>query len=354
MTNFRLGELFCGPGGFACGAFSASSDDGRFSVCHAWATDYDKDSCSTYIKNLSADRPESVLCQDVRTLDIDSLSDIDAFAYGFPCNSFSKVGEHQGLANEKFGKLYWYGVEVLRKFKPKWFIAENVSGLKSAGNNDFQVILRDLKDSGYNLTVHQYHAEDYGIPQRRHRIIIVGIRADLDVKFEVPDPSVFSHIDNSAETALKDIPRDAPNNERRKLSDKVIERLSYIEPGQNIWQAEERIPSHLRIKTKTKISQIYRKLHPRKPSYTITASGGGGTFGYHWENRELTNRERARIQTFPDNYEFIGNYSSVRKQIGMAVPCKLSQIIVTAILNSFAKIPYKSIPSNIPFKCKSE
>lgn len=350
MTVFKLGELFCGPGGLACGAFSASSDDGQLLVRHAWATDYDKDSCSTYIKNLSADKPESVLCQDVRTLDIDSLSDIDAFAYGFPCNSFSNVGEHQGMANEKFGKLYWYGVEVLRKFKPKWFIAENVSGLKSAGKNDFEVILQDLKDSGYKLTVHQYHAEDYGIPQRRHRIIIVGIRADLDVNFEVPDPSEFSHIDNSAGTALRDIPQDAPNNEIRKISDRIIERLSYIEPGQNIWQAEERIPSHLRIKTKTNISQIYRKLHPQKPSYTITASGGGGTFGYHWENRELTNRERARIQTFPDYYEFVGNYSSVRKQIGMAVPCRLSQIIVTAILNSFAKIPYKSIPSNIPFE----
>lgn len=350
MANFKLGELFCGPGGLAYGALSAKSDDGQFSVHHSWATDYDRDSCSTYVKNLCADKPESVLCQDVRTLDIDKLSPIDAFAYGFPCNSFSNVGEHKGLANEKFGKLYWYGVEVLRKFKPKWFIAENVTGLKSAGNNDFQVILQDLKDSGYKLTVHQYHAEDYGIPQRRHRIIIVGIRSDLDVEFKVPDPGEFAHIDNSAEAALKNISPSAPNHQVRKISDKIIERLSYIEPGQNIWQAEERIPTHLRIKTKTKISQIYRKLHPKKPSYTITASGGGGTFGYHWDNRELTNRERARIQTFPDNYEFVGNYSSVRKQIGMAVPCKLSQIIVTAILNSFAKIPYKSIPSNIPFE----
>ena len=350
MSTFKLGELFCGPGGLACGAFAAISDDRRYDVSHAWSSDYDKDSCSTYIKNLCPDNPESVICQDVRTLDIDSLSPIDAFAYGFPCNSFSNVGEHKGIENEKFGDLYWYGVIVLKKFKPKWFIAENVSGLKSAGKGDFQKILQDLKDCGYKLTVHQYHAEDYGIPQRRHRIIIVGIREDLDVDFMVPDPSVYSHLDNSAKKALENIPDNAPNNEVRKISDAVVERLSYIEPGQNIWQAEERIPDRLRIKTKTKISQIYRKLDPSKPSYTITASGGGGTFGYHWENRELTNRERARIQTFPDDYEFTGNYSSVRKQIGMAVPCRLSQIIVTAILNSFAKIPYKSIPANIPFE----
>lgn len=106
-------------------------------------------------------------------------------------------------------------------------------------------------------------------------------------------------------------------------------------------------PEELKIKTKTKISQIYRKLDPDKPSYTVTAAGGGGTFMYHWTNRELTNRERARIQTFPDNYEFVGKYSSVRKQIGMAVPCRLAEIVTTAILNSFAGVEYPWIEANL-------
>lgn len=349
MPTFRLGELFCGPGGLAYGAIHSHSDNGVFNIEHAWSSDYDEDSCATYTKNICPDHPDSVICTDVRNLDITRLPHIDAFAYGFPCNSFSNVGEHKGLANEKFGQLYWYGVEVLRRFRPRWFVAENVSGIKSAGNNDFQIILKDLRESGYRLTVHLYKAEDYGIPQTRHRVIIVGIRDDLDVTYHVPDPALFSQIDNTAKTALADIPSNAPNHEIRKLSDTVIERLSYINPGQNVWQAEEILPDHLKINTKTKISQIYRKLDPNKPSYTMTASGGGGTFGYHWNNRELTNRERARIQTFPDDYEFVGKYSSVRKQIGMAVPCKLSNVVVTAILNSFAGIPYPSIQSNIHF-----
>lgn len=346
-TLFRLGELFCGPGGLACGALNAHSDDLSCSIVHAWANDYDPDTCETYRQNICPDAPESVYCGDVRELDIKSLSKIDAFAYGFPCNSFSNVGEHQGIANAKFGQLYWYGIEVLRHFQPKWFIAENVSGIRSAGSGDFQLILKDMRESGYKLVVNLYKAEQYGVPQTRHRVIIVGIRDDQKVEFRVPDTSTFARCDISARTALDGIPEDALNNEIKKLSEKVVRRLSYIAPGKNVWQCEDQMPEELRIKTRTRISQIYRKLDPDKPSYTITATGGGGTFGYHWTNRELTNRERARIQTFPDSYKFFGNYSSVRKQIGMAVPCRLSYIVTRAVLNTFAGIDYASVEPNL-------
>lgn len=342
---FRMGELFCGPGGIACGAHRAVSDDGEKSIVHAWANDVDQDTCDTYIKNICDGDGSSVKCVDVRDLDISSLGPIDAFAYGFPCNSFSNVGEHQGLENDKFGQLYTFGVEVLKQYQPKWFLAENVSGIRSAGDgNHFKIILEDLADAGYELVTNMYKFEEYGIPQTRHRIIIVGIRNDLSaqgIKFRVPSPDPYKNYDISARTALSNIPEDAPNNEVRKLQEKVKRRLSYIKPGQNIWQAEN-VPPELMIKTRTKISQIYRKLDPDKPSYTVTAAGGGGTFMYHWseEQRELTNRERARIQTFPDDFEFVGKYSSVRKQIGMAVPPRGAEIIFRAILNTFAGIEY--------------
>ncbi|MBQ8594583.1 MAG: DNA cytosine methyltransferase [Oscillospiraceae bacterium] len=351
MSVFKLGELFCGPGGIACGAMKAKSANGIYSIEHAWANDYDFDTCETYKKNICPDNPKSVYCGDVRNLDIEKLGPIDAFCYGFPCNSFSNVGKHQGFENEKFGQLYWYGIEVLKTYQPKWFVAENVSGIRSAGSGDFKIILEDMRAAGYKLNVNLYKAEQYGIPQTRHRVIIVGIRNDLSVEYKVPDPITYKDYDISAGTALSNIPFDAPNNEIRKLSKDVIRRLSYILPGENIWQAEKRLgddfPEDLKIHTKTKISQIYRKLDPKKPAYTVTASGGGGTFMYHWTDRELTNRERARIQTFPDNYEFVGNYSSVRKQIGMAVPCKLSEIVISAILNCFAGIDYPSVKANM-------
>ena len=156
ITQFRLGELFCGPGGIACGAHSAKSDDMKLSIVHAWSSDYDPDTCATYAHNICDGDSSTVYCEDVRTLDIDKLGPIDAFAYGFPCNSFSNVGEHQGLENEKFGQLYTYGVEVLKKYRPMWFMAENVSGLKSAGAGEhFKLILKELEDAFGNEIINE-------------------------------------------------------------------------------------------------------------------------------------------------------------------------------------------------------
>ena len=109
------------------------------------------------------------------------------------------------------------------------------------------------------------------------------------------------------------------------------------------------MPEHLSLNVNgAKISQIYKRLDPDKPAYTVTGSGGGGTHVYHWSDpRALTNRERARLQTFPDNYIFEGSKESVRKQIGMAVPPKGVKVIFESILKSFAGIEYEYISPNI-------
>jgi len=132
----------------------------------------------------------------------------------------------------------------------------------------------------------------------------------------------------------------APNHELTKQSLTVVQRLSHTKPGQNAWNAD--LPEHLKLNVKqTRLSHIYKRLDPNKPSYTITGSGGGGTHGYHWkEPRALTNRERARLQTFPDNFIFCGSKESVRKQIGMAVSPQMAKIIFTSILKTMAGIPY--------------
>lgn len=349
---FKLGELFCGPGGLACGAFSAKIENPDFRIEHAWSTDYDQDTCNTYVKNLCPNEPETVYCKDVREFADNGLMDlspIDALAFGFPCNDFSVVGERKGL-NGNFGPLYTYGVRVLKRYKPKFFIAENVGGLRSDGKGGtLKKILQDLEDAGYNLTPNYYAFEKYGVPQTRHRIIIVGMRKDLNLKFMVPSPVPYADADISVRTALTvpEIPENAANNELTKQSETVIERLKYIRPGENAFTAN--LPDSLKLNVKgAKISQIYKRLDPEKPSYTVTGSGGGGTHIYHWsEPRALTNRERARIQTFPDSFVFCGSKESVRRQIGMAVPCRGAQIICEAVLRTFAGINYESVEASL-------
>jgi len=350
--NFRLGELFCGPGGLALGATSAKvKANGRhYSISHAWATDYDKDTCATYRHNICPDNPKSVICCDIRKLKFEVLkkiSDIDTLAFGFPCNDFSVVGEQKGM-NGIYGPLYSFGVEALRFFQPKFFLAENVGGLRNANDGKvFDKILFDLQKVGYVVTPHLYKFELYGVPQARHRIIIIGIRQDLKIRFRVPTP-----IDSKLVTcreAIENPPilEGAPNNELTKQSPQVIERLQYIKPGENAFTAV--LPDKLRLNVgNAKISQIYRRLNPDKPAYTITGSGGGGAHVYHWqEDRALTNRERARLQAFPDDFVFEGSKESIRKQIGMAVPPLGAKKVFEAVLKCFAGINYLGLESNI-------
>lgn len=346
---FRLGELFCGPGGLALGAKTAKIVNPDYKIVHKWANDYDLDTCNTYRRNICPDDIESVICGDVRKLDIEQLGDIDALAFGFPCNDFSVVGEQKGF-DGTFGPLYTYGVKVLKRYQPLWFLAENVGGLRNANEGKaFEKIQKDLMAAGYRIYPNLYKFEEYGVPQARHRVIIVGIRKDLPYEFKIPSTKPYRNVDVTCKTAIEHPPIaiDAPNNELTRQSAHVVERLSYIKPGQNAFTAD--LPEHLQLKVKgAKISQIYKRLDPKKPAYTVTGSGGGGTHMYHYsEPRALTNRERARLQTFPDNYIFEGSKESVRKQIGMAVPSKGAKIIFEAILNTFAGIEYESMEASI-------
>jgi DNA (cytosine-5)-methyltransferase 1 len=278
---------------------------------------------------------------------------IDGFAYGFPCNDFSLVGEHKGI-NGNFGPLYRFGLPILDEFNPKFFIAENVGGIKSANEGKIlSKIIEDLSGAGkygYEITPHLYKFEEYGVPQARHRVILVGIRKNLGLKFLPPAP--FAAIKRkSCKDAIENPPIKPgfANHEFTKQHPRVVERLQNIKHGENAWTAN--LPKHLRLNvTGAQISQIYKRLDPAKPSYTVTGSGGGGTHVYHWkEDRALTNRERARLQTFPDNFVFEGTKESVRRQIGMAVPPEGAKVIFEAIIKTLERIEYKSVEPNIKF-----
>lgn len=391
--TFKLGELFCGPGGMALGAKLAEEQNTEkgetLSISHVWGIDKDSNAIATYNSN---DLGEGIKCDAMAFTDIENTYDhktikdfetITALAFGFPCNDFSLVGTQKGFQG-KFGNLYKAGIAAINYSNPKWFVAENVSGIHSANSGEaFAKILNELEnagDFGYNLTVHLYKFEHYGVPQYRHRYIIVGIRNNLNLKFNIPAPT---HLNNhiSVESKLSEpYPTKIFNNEMPKQTPRIKERLLFTPPWRNAWFLDElllknpqqrrealseapwfvdklsSIPDQEIIDriiacklncTKAKMSHIYRRLHPQKPSYTITGSGGGGTHVYHWEEcRALTNRERARLQSFDDSFEFKGSKEQVRKQIGMAVPPIGAKIIFEAILKTFAGIKYDAIEAS--------
>ena len=395
--HFRLGELFSGAGGLALGAVHANSggivdqSGDPMTISHAWANDLEFSACQTYAANImlhgernlnainqaiisaeewqkrnrandTADMP-TVICGSVEkvTSQVQNLPAIDGFAFGFPCNDFSAVGERKGLEGD-FGPLYMHGITVLNHHKPRWFIAENVAGLLHSDKKRVIAKIRaelEAAGPGYVLTEHLYAFEEYGVPQRRTRLVIVGIsKPDTasGIVFRVPAPTTkFSprtakwalEHDPFAPDDFKPVSADAYNHIIKVASEKVRNRLKHTRPGQNAWSADIPKEYALHVK-KVHLSMIYRRLEADEPAYTITGNGGGGTHGYHWEEpRALTNRERARLQSFPDDYCFYGNEGSVRKQIGMAVPPLAAKHIFEAILKTYAGEEYVSTEASI-------
>jgi DNA (cytosine-5)-methyltransferase 1 len=358
MKKIILGELFSGPGGIALGAELANQSIADFTdirLVHGWAIDYHAETIETYRKNIFGANTQTAICSDVSAItakELAEISKIDGFAYGFPCNDFSLVGEHKGI-DGNFGPLYSYGIPILNEFNPKFFIAENVGGIRSANEGKtLRKILDDLSQAGkgYVITPHLYKFEEYGVPQARHRVIMVGIRKNLKVKFKPPAPTHMQSFVSCKESIENPpIPHGTSNHDLTKQHPRVVERLKHIKAGENAWTAN--LPVELKLNvTGAQISQIYKRLDPKKPAYTVTGSGGGGTHVYHWsEHRALTNRERARLQTFPDDFTFIGTKEAVRRQIGMAVPPLGAKILFEAIVKTLEQVPYKFVEPNIVF-----
>ena len=363
----KLGEIFCGAGGFAEGASQAGFK-------HIWGSDNHTDSCISFEKNHKC----TTYCMDAQEFTktyfmkrlLKDHGKINGLLFGFPCNDFSLVGKNKKMDGD-FGGLYKYACRALDFFQPEFFVAENVTSLGKKLNynteiplpakdifkkeklenenyQNFKKIMTDLakcSDHGYRIYADNFKFEEYGIPQTRHRVILVGFRNDYFKKNKVsyckPDKT---EKEKTCKEALKNIPKWAKHQELTKHDERVVRRLKKTKEGQNVWDLgddEDGLPD---VK-KARMSHIYKRLDSTKPSYTVTGSGGGGTHVYHFkENRALTNRERARLQTFPDEYEFEGGKESIRRQIGMAVPVEGAEKIMKAVKKALKKrkkyIPY--------------
>jgi DNA (cytosine-5)-methyltransferase 1 len=305
---YSVVSLFSGCGGMDLGFYKEG-----FKIL--WANDIDPVACETYKRNIG----DHIVAGDITKIDYKKIPNCDVLLGGFPCQDFSMIWKRGGITTER-GNLYRNFVDLVDLKNPKVFIAENVKGLLSANKGKaIEQIVSDFSTTGkfgYNITVNLINFADYGTPQLRQRILIIGTRKDIKEKFTIPKPTHTPENYVSAREALKGAEKVKYNNEHQNVNPSTIEKLKLIPAGGNFSDIPKNSPHYV----KGMISHVYRRLHPDKPSTTIIAAGGGGTWGYHFdEPRPLTNRERARLFGYPDDFAFVGTITEVRRQIGNSV-----------------------------------
>ena len=302
-------SLFSGCGGMDLGFSQAG-----FHIL--WANDIDKIACDTYERNIG----KHIVCGDIQQIDYSTIPNADLILGGFPCQDFSMIWKRGGITTKR-GNLYRNFVEIVAQKEPLMFVAENVKGLMTANKGKaIKQIVKDFSTTGnygYTTNTHLINFADYGTPQLRKRVLIVGIRKDIDRRFGIPEPTHDEENYVSSSKALFGVEKVKYNNRHQNIQSSTVEKLKLIPAGGNFTDIPKDSPHYV----KGMISHVYRRLHPDKPSTTIIAAGGGGTWGYHYsEPRPLTNRERARLFGYPDDFVFEGTITEVRRQIGNSVP----------------------------------
>lgn len=334
MSDYKAIELFAGAGGLALGLEQAG-----FNLIGL--VEHDKDASST----LRANRPNwNVFCQDIETIadsDLEELfqlkqGELDLLSGGAPCQSFSTIGKRLGL-NDVRGTLFYYYAVFLTKLQPKFFLFENVKGLRNHNKkHTYKTMLDIFEDAGYSTCNAVLNAWDYGAPQRRERLITIGIRKDLMdcCHFEFPSPHEYKPV-------IGDIKLDVnPGKEEcARYSENKYKVISLVPPG-GCWKdvPEEIVKPYMKLcwympggKT-----GILRRFKLDEPCFTVmTSPGSKQTDRCHpLEIRPFSYRENARLQTFPDEWSFCGSLTSKYKQIGNAVPVSLAKDVGESIINA--------------------
>lgn len=301
MREFTAASLFCGAGGLDIGFERAGFKT-------VWANDFDKDACKTYEMWSGA----TVVCGDITKIDAKSIPDVDVCLGGFPCQGFSLSGPRK--LDDSRNKLYHHYVRIVKAKQPLMFVGENVKGLLTMGGGQImEAIIQDFSDCGYDVYYKLLNAMDYEVPEDRARVIIVGFRKDLGVKqFDFPVPRGFRVTMREALANIPTPPVDeicmAPyssrymSRNRKRGWDDVSYTIPAMAKQVTLWPGS---PDMVKLD-----KDLWR-------------------FGEGGETRRFSWREAAAIQTFPADMEFAGDLTSIYKQIGNAVPCRLAEIIAT-------------------------
>lgn len=323
-------SLFSGAGGLDLGFEKAG-----FNII--LANENDKSIWDTYEKNHKA----YLIKEDIRNIDSSYFKkNIDGIIGGPPCQSWSEAGSLKGI-NDARGQLFFDYIRILKETKPKFFLAENVSGMLAKRHNEaLNNIFKTFQESGYKVTINLINASDYGVPQDRKRVFFIGFRNDLKVKFNFPTSTTPN---KSQKLTLKDAIYDLkdsaiPSLEKNKTNGKLkISNHEYFTGSYStIFMSRNRVRGWDEQAFTIQASGRQCQLHPQAPPM-IKIEKNRQIFVPNKEElyRRLSVRECARIQGFPDDFEFI--YDKVNdgyKMIGNAVPVELSKIIASSIKNA--------------------
>ncbi len=333
-NTFTHVELFAGAGGLALGLEQAG-------FSNLLSNDFDKDSCNT----LKTNRPDwNIICDSVENLAEQDLlkmlnikeGELDLLSGGYPCQSFSYAGKRLGL-NDVRGTMFYYYAKILKQLKPKMFLAENVKGLVSHdGGKTLQTMINVFEEIGYRVQYKVLNAWDYGVAEKRERIVIVGIRNDIPVEFEYPTPYEYKPV-------LRDALKNVPKSEGASYPQSKKEVFDLVPPG-GCWRDLPEDVARAYMKGSYNLgggkTGMARRISWDEPSLTILCSPCmKQTDRCHPdETRPFTIRESARIQSFPDSWQFTGSLNSKYKQIGNAVPVNLAKEIGLSIIKVLKEI----------------
>ncbi|MCP1105386.1 DNA cytosine methyltransferase [Serratia nevei] len=371
MNKIKAIDLFSGAGGFSLAALDLGIEI-------LAAIELDQDACDTYSRNLIQKRENSIklINKDIMTISPDELMDclklkekeLDIIIGGPPCQGFSSHRIKNAGVNDPRNELLIRYYDFVKIFRPKIFLVENVPGLLWEKHKDYLNNFKMLAaNSGYKIVGPlKLNAKDYGVPQNRGRVFILGLRDDIFLNegdwppppthfkdktphwinaseiFEKPSPSVFERISVvlgqdvtqtlKFKSPLKEDKSD-PNNVHMNHADYMIERFNLTPINGSREDVDFRLPCH--SNGYSGHTDVYGRIRLSMPGPTITTgcfNPSKGRFLHPWDNHGITVRHAARFQTFPDDYIFSGGIISQGKQVGNAVPVNLGKILLKSCI----------------------
>ena len=321
MEKLKVASLFCGCGGTDVGLLGGFDFLGKYynsnSMEIVYANDIDNNACKIFKENFGI-TPDN---RDIREVKTEEIPEFDILTGGFPCQSFSIVAQNPkrlGVKDER-GKLFFEMCRILRERQPKCFIAENVKGILTANKRSaFPLILKEFEESGYDVQYQILNSADYGVPQKRERVIIVGFRKDLNITFSFPKAEIE---DETKYTPLKTV-IEKRVDEKYFFSERAVAGMMKKRESMNKGRAQD-------------INKPCNTVGAHLAKVSLNSTDPVLMEGERY--RRFTPREVARIQSFPDDFELIGSEAAQYRALGNAIPPVMFWYVAKAVSKELKK-----------------